>query len=122
MNDLPNAIKNYSIESHVDDTKLFLSFEIKERETALSQLTQDLNKVASWCCTNRLLINPQKMKLMLFGTKQLTGRVSDIAIPFLGKELSPSNSCKDLGIVFDKQLSFNDHTDYSLTSSLLGKL
>ena len=121
MNDLPNAIKNCSIESYFDDAKLFLSFGIKERETALSQLTQDLNRVASWCCTNRLLINPQKTKLMLFGTRQLTGRVSDIAIPFLGKTLSPSNSCKDLGIVFDKHLSFNDHTDY-LTSSLLGKL
>ena len=121
MNDLPKAIKNCSIESYVDDAKLFLSFGIKERETALSQLTQDLNRVASWCCTNRLLINPQKTKLMLFGTRQLIGRVSDIAIPFLGKALSPSNSCKDLGIVFDKHLSFNEHTDY-LTSSLLGKL
>ena len=121
MNNQPIGIKNCSIESYVDDTKLYLSFEIKERETALSQLTQDLNKVASWCCTNRLLINPQKTKLMLFGTRQLIGRVGDIAIPFLGKELSPSNSCKDLEIVFDKHLSFNDHTDY-LTSSLLGKL
>ena len=68
-----------------------------------------------------VLINPQKTKFMLFGTRQLVGRLSGITISFLGKELSPSPSCKDLGVIFDSHLSFNDHIDY-LSSSLLGKL
>ena len=58
---------------------------------------------------------------MLFGTRQLIGRLSGITISFLGNELSPSPSCKDLKVIFDSHLSFNDHIDY-LTSSLLGKL
>ena len=57
----------------------------------------------------------------LFGTRQLVGRLSGITISFLGKELSPSPSCKDLGVIFDSHLSFNYHIDY-LSSSLLGKL
>ena len=121
MNDLPDTITNCSVESYVDDTKLFLSFTTNDKDGALSQIIQDLNNLTRWCCTNRLLINPQKTKLMLFGTRQLVGRLSDITIPFLGKDLSPSPSCKDLGVIFDSNLSFDDHIDY-LSSSLLGKL
>ena len=119
MNDFLDAIKICSVESYVDDTKLFLSFATNDNVNALSQIGQDLNRVAEWCCTNRLLINPQKTKFMLFGTRQLVGRLSGITISFLGKELSPSPSCKDLGVIFDSHLSFNDHIDY-LSSSLLG--
>ena len=71
MNDLPDATKTCSAESYVDDTKLFLSFATNDNVNALSQIGQDLNRVAEWCCTNRLLINPQKTKLMLFGTRRL---------------------------------------------------
>ena len=120
MNEFPDAIRTCSVESYVDDTKLFLSF-VTIDVNSLSQIGQDLSRAAEWCCTNRLLINPQKAKLMLFGTRQLVGRLRGITISFLGKELSPSPSCKDLGVIFDSNLSFNDHIDY-LSSSLLGKL
>ena len=121
MNDLPDIITNCSVESYVDDTKLFLSFVTKDKVDALSLIAQDLKRVAEWCCANRLLINPHKTKFMLFGTRQLVGRLNNITIPFLGNDLSPSSSCKDLGVVFDSSLSFNDHIEY-LSSSLLGKL
>ena len=58
---------------------------------------------------------------MLFGTRQLIGRLRDITIRFLGKDLSPSPFCKDLGIIIDSILSFNEHIDY-LLFSFLGKL
>ena len=88
MNDLPDVITNCLVESYVDDTKLFTSFAIDDKVDALSKIVQDLNRVAEWCCINRLLINPQKTKLMLFGTRQLIGRLRDITIPFLGKGIS----------------------------------
>lgn len=70
MNDLPDAVRICSVESYVDDTKLFLFFATNDNVNALSQIQQDLNRVAEWCCTNRLLINPQKVNFMLFGTRQ----------------------------------------------------
>ena len=60
MDDLPDAIKTCSVESYVDDTKLFLSFATNDNVNALSQIGQDLNRIAEWCCTTRLLINLQK--------------------------------------------------------------
>ena len=42
-------------------------------------------------------------------------------IIFLGKDLAPVDASKDLGVVIDKHLSFNDHTS-ALISDLFGKL
>ena len=57
MNDLPSVVKFSSVESYFDDTKVYLSFSYKD--------------IAAWCCTNKLLINPGKTKLILFGIRQL---------------------------------------------------
>ena len=46
MNDLPDAIKIFSVEFYIDDTKLFLSFATNDNVNALSQIGQDLNRVA----------------------------------------------------------------------------
>ena len=31
----------------------------------------DLRGIAAWCCSNSLLANPEKTKLLLFGTPQM---------------------------------------------------
>ena len=77
--------------------------------------------IASCCCTNKLLINPDKTKLILFGTKQLLSKVLDIRVPFLGQHLIPVSSVKDLGIILDSNLTFNEHVN-TLTSSLISIL
>ena len=51
---------------------------------ALQKVSEDLRLIASWCCTNKLLINPDKTKLILFGTKQL--KVPDISLRYLISE------------------------------------
>ena len=63
MNDMPDVITNCLVESYVDDTKLFISFAINDKVDAQSKIVQDLNRVAEWCCINRLLTNPQKKKV-----------------------------------------------------------
>ena len=55
---------------------------------------------------------------MVLGVMQLLSKVPLIRVPFLGQDLDPVSSVKDLGIILDSNLTFNDHV-ISLTSSLL---
>ena len=121
MNDLPNLVLHSKVESYVDDSKLFLSFSAFSADDGCQKLLEDLNQVAAWCCQNKLLINPEKSKLILFGVKSYLRDVSSFQLTFLGKQLKPVTSCRDLGIVFDSAMSFNNHTE-SLASSLLSTL
>ena len=121
MNDLPFVVKFSSVESYVDDTKVYLSFSSKDIDSCLTKVTEDLRLVAALCCTNKLLINPSKTKLILFGMRQLLSKIPDARVPFLGKNLAPVPLVKDLGIILDSNLTFNKHVN-TFTSSLISTL
>ena len=108
----------------MDDSKLHLSFLVKDINGAARQITEDLRKVAAWCCQNSLLINPDKTKLLLIGTRQMlqnTPTDLDVHVTLLGKELCPVVSARDLGVYMDTTLSFDEHIT-SVTSSCLSSL
>ena len=119
-NDLPSVVKVSCVESYFDDAKIYLSFSAKDLDTCMTQVIEDLRNIASWCCTNSLLINPRKTKFIVFGVRQLVPKVADIHIS-LSQELVPKPYVTDLGILLDSNLSFNEHTA-SLVSTLLGTL
>ena len=121
INELPSVVKFSSLESYVDDTKVYLSCSSKNIDSCLAKVSEGLRRIASLCCTNKLLINPDKTKLILFGTKRLLSNVLDIRIPFIGQHLTPVSSVKDLGITLDSNLTFIEHVN-TLTSSLVSIL
>ena len=46
----------------------------------------------------------------MVGTQQLLRRLpSEISISFLGKEITPVSSAKDLGIILDNNLTYDQH-------------
>ena len=121
MNDLPTVTKYSNIESYVDDSKIYLSCAPKDIHSCMQQVSEDLESIAGWCCANHLLINPDKTKLVLFGTRQLVSKLPDVTVSFLGQQLCPVSSAKDLGLTLDSGLTFNNHIS-SLSSSLLSSL
>ena len=51
MNDLPNIPKFGSLESDFDDSRLYLSFSVKDTCSVVQQIKYDiLSKIAYWCC------------------------------------------------------------------------
>ena len=76
-NDLPTVTQSCDLNSFVDDSKISLSFSVKEVSDAKHKLETDLRLVAEWCCKNSLLINPEKTKFLLVGTRQLLNLLSD---------------------------------------------
>ena len=67
INDLPLVPNICSLESYVDDSKLYISFPVKDIDIVAGQLTEDLRRITVWCCANSLLINPDKTKLFTVG-------------------------------------------------------
>lgn len=122
LNDLPCASYNGDLESYVDDTKTLLSFPLTDVDTGIKNLEEDLYKIASWCCENNLLVNPDKTKFMIIGTRQLINELDvNISISFMGKILEPVDFAKDLGLLMDSHLSYDKHIS-NLVSSCLYKL
>ena len=94
---------------YVDDTKLILSFTVDECHATEDKINADLQRIRDWCFENYLLLNPDKTKLMVFGSQQMICKLPSFKLSFLGKELLPMDSVKDLGVIFDPTLSFDSH-------------
>ena len=111
INDLPNVPKESSLESYVDDSKIYLAFPIQDIETAAFKLTQDMERITAWCCINSLLVNPKKTKLLLLGTSQMLKKLSgtDFHITVLGEKIIPLQTVKDLGMALDSSLTYDKH-------------
>ena len=117
LNGLPLAPSSCNLESYVDDSKLFLSFPLIELDAAIDKLEQDLLSVAQWCCESHLLINPDKTKLLLLGTRQMLNRLpQNLSMSLLGATLKPVASAKDLGVILDPQSTYDHHISKTVSS------
>ena len=118
----PSILDECSLESYVDDSKLYLPFPVAEGSNMVQQINKDLQKIASWCCDNRLLINPEKTKLLVLGTRQMLQRLlDDFHVILLGKKVTPSLSAWDRGLQVDCTLSYDEHVTQTV-SSCIGSL
>ena len=70
---------------------------------------------------NLLLLNPGKTKLMIFGRRQMRAKLQ---FPFMGKGIVPTDTAKDLGVILDSNLTYDEHIIKTASScmSRLGQI
>jgi len=99
INDLPSTIISQIFE-FADDTKCFRLITSK---SDIQQLQHDLNSLFNWTLNNHLSFNLSKFVFMSFHHKFSS------LYNVNGHVISESSSCKDLGVIFTKSLSWREH-------------
>ena len=75
-------------------------------------------RISQWCCKNSLLINTDKTKVLAVGVPQLLQKLSSFSITLFDKELTPVPVVKDLGVLLDTCLSYNEHITKTASNCL----
>ena len=89
-NDLPSIPQHCSVDYYIDDTKLLMSFQVQDCEPTMAAMNDDLIKLRNWSFNNRLLLNLDKTKLIVYGSRQMISKLRDFRLTLLGKELLPA--------------------------------
>ena len=110
-NELPSIPQHSSTQCYVN--KLLLHFNLKDQSNAMAKLNEDLCRISNWTFRNQLLINPDKTKLIIFGSRAMVPKAEDFRVTLLGKEITPVASAKDLGVLLDSNLTFNNHVAFT---------
>ena len=103
MNDLPDVIKSCKLLIFADDVKIFHTVETSIDSKGIQD---DLNNFLKWCSINGLRVNSKKCFIITFA------RIQNKTVEkyVMGSdELERVDFIKDLGVIFDKELSFVQH-------------
>lgn len=110
INDLCNLNVNGRIYSYADDTVLV----IDSRYTHILQslVQNDVNKIMQWLNDNRLVLNTEKTKYMIYTLQQLYGDDKIFSISIGNRILKRVHEIKYLGIFMDTKLTWHKQTLY----------
>jgi len=105
INDIPDVIKYSRVFLFADDLKLV---KIINNQGDAHDLQNDIDKIQSWCSTNRLLLNIDKCKFMRFS---LSKNVINYNYHISGTDIELLTNFKNLCVIFDSKLHFSAHIE-----------
>ena len=103
INDLPANISSAKILLYADDVKIFKAISTK---SDMFEIQHDLDKIVGWADPNRLALNVAKCTTTQFFK---TTKSYDTTYSINGTALPNNTLVKDLGVLFDSNLSFSAH-------------
>ena len=93
--------------SYIDDNSYSVGCENAEELT--EKLTEEYQRISDYMASNRLVINDSKIKLVVFGNKQIGNQRDDVTIKAGAHTIKPVASHKLLGAVISQSLRWSDH-------------
>ena len=84
----------------------------------MDDMNHDLLGTRNWCFDNQLLLNPNKTKLVVFGSRQMSAKITNLRFSLLRKELAPAKEAKDLGVILNSNLTFSQHILSTVSSCM----
>lgn len=106
INDLPFFNNSFNTIMYADDTTLFGNLEDFSSATLEFDINSKLKKLNSWFKYNKLSLNTNKSKLMIFRKRK---QIKSIDIQIDGILISETDHFNFLGIVFNNKLTWTNH-------------
>ena len=114
INDLHKAIGEDYLHLFADDTALF---SWHSNLTALTtEIKSKFTNLYNWCIVNKLTINDDKTKFMLFYTINKPAPKNFVSIKTNVMDIERVDNFKYLGIYLDEILHWNKHVEYVCNS------
>ena len=122
-NDLSLFAASSDVTQYADDTQVFVSGKKSALPALVGRMETALAALDSWFRANSLKVNASKTQLIVFGTRQNLQKftLSEVSVMFRGVPLQPCTEVKNLGVVFDSHLSWDQHISL-LTRCCFGML
>ena len=103
---------------HVNDTQLYITLSTTKFSHSMQKLKNCLNDTQNFMITNKLKLSPDKTKFILIGSpKNHKQPLPHFPINILGNQVSPAQSVRNLGVVFDSNFNFSNHVSQVIKST-----
>ncbi len=97
---------DFSDHCYADDTQLYLSFQPDDPMVA-ARISGCLADISAWMKEHHLQLNLAKTELLVFPATPTLQH--DFTIQLGSSTITPSSSVRNLGVIFDDQLTFKEY-------------
>ena len=109
-----DIIRRHQLNFHLyaDDTQLYVNFELSDDDNKLSSLNKIENcisEVRMWMNANFLKINEDKTVALVHASRNNQAKHNITAIKIGDCDITPSPSARNIGVVFDAEMSMAAH-------------
>ena len=95
---------------YADDTHVYIELSQSDTHKSISCLSDCLTDISLWMKSSKLKLNSDKTEFIIIGTKQQRHKLSThFPVKLLENDICPSDSVRNLGVVFDSDFSFHKH-------------
>ena len=104
---------NYHL--YADDIQLYISFDPKSSgalQNACSRLQNCISDMKKWMVVNKLKLNSLKTEFFIAGSSHNLRNLPDIQLDVDGTLISPSETIRNLGVIFDSRMSMSRHISH----------
>ena len=105
INDMYKSSNMLNFILFADDTTIYLHN--NDVNLAIQSMSSELNNVSEWLSANKLSLNIDKTKLLVF--TNIKGEIPNYILQFKDKVIESSRTTKFLGLIIDNKLSWRDH-------------
>uniref|UniRef100_A0A1B6LTE5 Reverse transcriptase domain-containing protein n=2 Tax=Graphocephala atropunctata TaxID=36148 RepID=A0A1B6LTE5_9HEMI len=111
INDVTDNILYSKFHLYADDLQIYYHFPVNDSIHAVSLINLNIVSITRWAQRHGLQLNETKTQTMVLGTPRLLSQIDFPNFPKLrlnNSELNYSDKVKNLGIIFNKSLTWND--------------
>ena len=110
INDMNTCLSSLKCQHYADDTVIYIEHTPANIEIAHT-INQDLNKISTWCITNKLSLNTTKTKAMTFTTKALAKTLIRPPLTIGNDNIHYAPTYPYLGLTLDNMLNYKKHVN-----------
>jgi exonuclease III len=107
-------IRHHKLDYHLyaDDIQLYITIDPNKPgdvACAIFKLTQCIKDINCWMVKNKLKLNPDKTEFFVMSSVHHQQKLQDLSLHIDDVTITASSSIRNLGIVFDPQLTMSQH-------------